>query len=36
MLPVAQANRQALDRLAELAAIVMDAPIGIVNLIDSQ
>jgi GAF domain-containing protein len=36
MLPIAQANRQALDRLAELAAIVMDTPIGIVNLIDSQ
>ncbi|MGH3780911.1 MAG: SpoIIE family protein phosphatase [Pseudonocardiaceae bacterium] len=36
VLPVAQANRQALDRLAELAATVMDAPIGIVNLIDSQ
>ncbi|MFN2479416.1 MAG: SpoIIE family protein phosphatase [Pseudonocardiaceae bacterium] len=36
VLPVAQANRKALDRLAELAAIVMDAPIGIVNLIDSQ
>ncbi|MDT7596456.1 MAG: hypothetical protein QOJ06_2002 [Pseudonocardiales bacterium] len=36
LLPVAQANRQALDRLAELAAIVMDAPVGIVNLIDDQ
>jgi GAF domain-containing protein len=36
VLPVAQANRQALDQLAELAAIVMDAPIGIVNLIDCQ
>ncbi len=36
VLPVAQANRVALDRLAELAAIVMDAPIGIVNLIDAQ
>ena len=36
VLPVAQANRQALDRLAELAAIVMDAPVGIVNLIDDQ
>jgi GAF domain-containing protein len=35
-LPVARANRHALDRLAELAATVMDAPIGIVNLIDSQ
>jgi GAF domain-containing protein len=35
-LPVAQASREALDRLAELAAIVMDAPIGIVNLIDVQ
>ncbi|MDQ2789872.1 MAG: hypothetical protein DLM60_16425 [Pseudonocardiales bacterium] len=35
-LPVARANRQALDRLAELAATVVDAPIGIVNLIDSQ
>jgi hypothetical protein len=34
LLPVAQANRQALDRLAELAAIVMDAPVGIVSLID--
>jgi GAF domain-containing protein len=36
VLPVAQANREALDRLAELAANVMDTPIGIVNLIDVQ
>ncbi|MGH3536667.1 MAG: GAF domain-containing protein, partial [Pseudonocardiaceae bacterium] len=36
VLPVAQANREALDRLAELAAIVMDTPVGIVNLIDAQ
>jgi len=36
VLPVAQASRQALDRLAELAAIVMDTPIGIVNLVDTQ
>ncbi len=36
VLPVAQACRQALDRLAELAATVMDAPIGIVNVIDFQ
>lgn len=33
---MAQASRQALDRLAELAAIVMDTPIGIVNLVDTQ
>lgn len=33
---VAKASQAALDRLAELAAIVMDAPIAIVNLIDTQ
>lgn len=36
VLQVAKASQEALDRLAELAAIVMDAPIGIVNLIDTQ
>lgn len=36
VLAVAQDNREALDRLAELAAIVMDAPVSIVNLIDAQ
>jgi len=36
VLKVAKASQGALDRLAELAAIVMDAPIAIVNLIDTQ
>ncbi len=36
VLPVAEAARVALDRLAELAAIVMDAPVGIVDLIGSE
>ncbi|HXT45382.1 MAG TPA: SpoIIE family protein phosphatase [Pseudonocardiaceae bacterium] len=36
VLQVAKASQGALDRLAELAAIVMDAPIAIVNLIDTQ
>ncbi|MFN2534001.1 MAG: GAF domain-containing protein [Pseudonocardiaceae bacterium] len=35
-LQVAKASQAAMDRLAELAAIVMDAPIAIVNLIDTQ
>jgi GAF domain-containing protein len=33
ILPVAEAAREAVDRLAELAAVVMDAPIGFVGLI---
>ena len=33
---MARASREALDRLAELAASVMDTPIGIVNLIDTE
>jgi GAF domain-containing protein len=36
MLRVAKASQEALDRLAELAAIVMDAPIAVVNLIDTE
>jgi GAF domain-containing protein len=36
VLPVARASQEALDRLAELAATVMDTPIGIVNLIDTE
>lgn len=36
VLQVAKASQAAMDRLAELAAIVMDAPSGIVNLIDTQ
>lgn len=36
VLRVARASQEALDRLAELAAIVMDTPIGIVNLIDTE
>lgn len=36
VLRVARANREALDRLAKLAASVMDTPIGIVNLIDTE
>ena len=36
VLPVSRASREALDRLAQLAAIVMDTPIGIVNLIDTE
>jgi GAF domain-containing protein len=36
VLPVAQRSRDALDRLAELAATIMDTPIGIVNLIDRE
>jgi GAF domain-containing protein len=36
VLQVAKVSQAALDRLAELAAIVMDAPIAIVNLIDTQ
>ncbi len=35
-LPVAEAARVAMDRLAELAAAVMDAPIGIVNLVSAR
>lgn len=35
-LQVAKASQEALDRLAELAAIVMDAPIALVNVIDTQ
>jgi len=33
---VSRASREALDRLAELAATVMDTPIGVVNLIDTE
>lgn len=36
VLRVAQASRKAWDRLAELAASVMDTPIGVVNLIDTE
>lgn len=36
VLPVAVAARAALDRLAELAAVVMDAPVGLVNLIEAE
>ncbi len=36
LLPVAAAARTALDRLAELAAVVMNAPIGLVNLIGEE
>jgi len=36
VLQVAKASQEALDRLAELAAIVMDAPIALVNVIDTQ
>ncbi|MGB6164871.1 MAG: SpoIIE family protein phosphatase [Pseudonocardiaceae bacterium] len=36
VLPVARATQEALDRLAELAATVMDTPIGVVNLIDTK
>ncbi len=36
VLPVARASRRALDRLAELAAIVMDTSIGVVDLVDTQ
>jgi GAF domain-containing protein len=36
VLQVAKASQAAMDRLAELAATVMDAPIAIVNLIDTQ
>jgi GAF domain-containing protein len=36
LLPVADAARAALDRLAELAAVVMDAPVGIVNLLTGR
>ncbi|GEL17108.1 SpoIIE family protein phosphatase [Pseudonocardia asaccharolytica] len=32
-LPIAQADRAALDRLAKLAALVLDAPVGVVTLI---
>jgi PAS domain-containing protein len=36
LLPVARVAREALDRLAALAAVVMDAPIGMVNLVDGD
>lgn len=36
VLQVARASREALDRLAALAATVMDTPIGMVNLIDTE
>lgn len=36
VLPVALASQEAWDQLAELAASVMDTPIGIVNLIDTE
>jgi GAF domain-containing protein len=36
VLQVAKASQEALDRLAELAAIVVDAPIALVNVIDTQ
>ncbi|MDQ3905659.1 MAG: hypothetical protein M3300_09510, partial [Actinomycetota bacterium] len=36
VLQVAKASQEVLDRLAELAAIVMDAPIALVNVIDTQ
>lgn len=36
VLPSALANRVAMDRLAELAAIVMDAPVAMVSLIDDR
>jgi PAS domain-containing protein len=36
VLQVAKASQSALDRLAELAAIVMDTPTAIVNLIDTE
>lgn len=36
VLPVARGGQEALDRLAELAATVLDTPIGVVNLIDTE
>jgi GAF domain-containing protein len=36
VLQIAKASQEVLDRLAELAAIVMDAPIALVNVIDTQ
>lgn len=36
VLPAALANRDGMDRLAELAATVMDAPVGLVNLIGDR
>jgi GAF domain-containing protein len=36
VLRVVQASRESLDRLAKLATSVMDTPIGIVNLIDTE
>ncbi len=35
-LAVAEAAREALDRLAGLAAVVMDAPVGVVNLVGAE
>lgn len=36
VLPVGEANQEAFDRLAELAAIVMDTPVGMVNLVGAH